>query len=118
MSNETLKALLAAVPSFRTKVVDFGGVEVEIREPSNKSRTDLFQKCMKEDGSLDQWSFSVWAVIYNTYQVGTTDLVFDNPDEAYDLIMNMPTGSFLDTFGAAVNEMMSVETSIEDRVKN
>ena len=101
------KATLGAKKNFKTEVVAFNGVEVEIRQPSHKARKNLIKKVRDDQGNVDPFDFVVWATIENVYVPGTDEKVFDPED--YDMLMEQPTGSFLDEFGEKAVEIFNPE---------
>jgi len=115
MSNQATKSLrdkirsatVGAASQFKREEVKFGGIEVEIRQPSVKVRRELYSKCSDDSGKIDILDFMTWGVIYNTYVPGTNEHVFDSSD--YDAMVEKPAGGFLDQFGEVVSRLMNVE---------
>ena len=106
-------ATLGSGAKFKSEVVEYNGIEVEIRQPSVKVRTELFNKCMDENGRVKMTEFLVWAMIYNTFVPNTEELVFEEED--YDSLMARPAGGFLDKFGNKASELLNVEDDIEKK---
>ncbi|AHX01190.1 hypothetical protein M316_0125 [Nitrincola phage 1M3-16] len=94
---------------FRSKIFNYEGVDVEFRQPSIKAKKILIERSKGKDGEFDMVNFLVWAVIANTYVPETNELVFDDTD--YDVLVEQPTGSFVDKFGAEIAELMNEEDS-------
>lgn len=100
-------ATIGAKSEFKTELVDWNGVEVEIRQPTHKSRKELFNKCKDKDGNLDATEFLVWSVIRNTYIPKTNETVFEAAD--YDALVEKPAGGFLDKFGEVAVRLFNPE---------
>lgn len=99
---------VGAKAQFRTKVVEYEGLEVEFRQPNLRDRKALIARSRGESGEFDAVEFQVWAVILNTYVAGTNELVFEDTD--YEVIMNSPSGGFVDIFAAEIAELLNVES--------
>lgn len=108
-------ALLGAKVEFASKEVTVCGIKVEVRQPSVKSRRDLFKRATI-DGVMDSSEFMVWAVIYNTYVPNTEERVFEDTD--YEALVERPVGGFMDQISESAAEMMNVEEGVEAKVKN
>lgn len=100
-------ATVGAKPEFKSEVVEYAGIEVEIRQPSQKDRKELMKKCQDKDGRLDPLEFTVWAVIRNTFVPGTNERVFESGD--YDKMIEMPAGGFIDQFGEKAMDLFNSE---------
>ena len=109
------KATLGKSVEFRNEVVEWNGEKIELRQPSIKVRGELFKKCTFE-GELQMSEFLVWSTIYSAYIPGTNDRVFEDTD--FDVLVNMPTGSFVDEFADKIASLMNVKRDVEDNVKN
>lgn len=96
---------LGADKHFRSEIVKWDDIEVELRQPSNKARRNLLQKAKDESGNIDPLEFLVWATIEGTFVPGTNEKVFDDGD--YDALMEQPVGSFLDVFGEKAVEVFT-----------
>jgi hypothetical protein len=107
--------LLSTKVEFKSKIVTVNGVEVEVRQPSVKSRRDLMKRAT-DGGSVDLALFMVWGVIFNTYVPATNELVFDEMD--FDALMEKPVGGFIDQLSEAASEMMNVDEDLENKAKN
>ena len=92
---------------FKSKIFNYEGIDVEFRQPSIKGKKNLIDKAKGSDGEFDMINFLVYAVIGNCYVPGTDELVFDETD--YDVIVNQPSGSFVDVFGNEIAKLMGEE---------
>jgi hypothetical protein len=106
---------VGANSEFRKKTIKYEGIEVELRQPSVGSRKALMHKASIE-GKLDTAEFLVWGVIYNTYVPETNELVFEESD--YDVLIEKPTGGFMDQFAEVIAELMNVNSEVEKKAKN
>lgn len=100
---------------FKKEVVNYNGVDVEIRQPSHKSRRELFKKCTDESGKVDMLAFLAYAVILNTYVPGTEETVFEESD--FEVMVAKPAGGFLDKYGSVAASLLNVEEDIESKSK-
>lgn len=98
-------ATVGSKTHFASKNVTWEGFEVEIRQPSYKSRKDLYKKCRDGEGNVDPTEFLVWSVIENTFVPGTDEKVFEKAD--YEGLISKPAGGFIDEFGAVAIEMFN-----------
>lgn len=99
--------ILGKAPVFKSEIVEYDGCKYEVRQPSVRSRKNLFEKCMDEEGRVKTGDFLTYGVIYNTYVPGTNDLVFEETD--YDVLMNQPSGGILDKLGAVASTLLNTE---------
>lgn len=99
------KATIGAKKNFKSEVVEFSGVEVEIRQPSHKRRRELLKKARDKNGDVDPLDFLVWATIENVFVPGTDETVFEEGD--YDQLIEQPTGGFLDVLGEKAIEIFN-----------
>lgn len=106
-------ALMGATPVFRSEVVNYNGVDVELRQPSVAVRRDLYRKCQDENGKVDFLDFLTWSVIYNAYVPETNERVFIPED--YEVLVAKPTGGFLDEFGEVASRLMNLEETEEKK---
>lgn len=108
-------ALLSAKTEFKSEVVPLNGVDVEVRQSTVKSRSELMKRSTV-DGAVEFGAFLVWGVIYNTYVPGTNEKVFDEQD--YDVLMEDPTGGIVDQLGEAISKIMNVSEDLKEKAKN
>jgi len=109
-------ALLGKSPEFKKEVVDYSGIQVEIRQPSLKSRQAIMKRAQDKEGKTDIFEFLVWAVIENTYLVGSEEKIFEDTD--YDTLVVRPAGGFMDKFGEVAAALMNVDEDVSEKAKN
>ncbi len=106
MSNKLRDALRAATigkaVECKKKEFEYEGSTVVFHQPSNKVRQDIINRSASGD-KLNTVSFSVWVVIYLTYDVDGVR-VFEDAD--YDSFMALPSGSFIDVFAAEAMKLL------------
>lgn len=107
-------ATLGQKSQFRSKIVEYNGVEFEVRQPDLRSRQYILKNAKDKNGDFDIVSFMVHSVITCTYIPGTQDRVFDESDLEAFLAQN--TGGFVEVLGNEVSSLMNVEE--ENEVKN
>ena len=100
---------LGAKTKFVSKVVEYKGGKYELRQPSLAARRDIFARCGNPDGTIDMMTSLVWMVIYCTYVPDTDEAVYDESD--FDGLMAKPTGSFVDTFGEMLSQLMNADVT-------
>lgn len=103
---------VGAKKSFKSKIIDFDGIEVEFRQPSLKVRKKISDKAKKVDGSFDIIDALIWNVIYSTYIPGTNDLVYEEGD--YESMAEQSEGSFVTKFAQEIMELAAVETDVKN----
>lgn len=103
--NKIRAATIGAKKNFRSEVVEYNGVEVEIRQPTVRARKTLYNECRDKDGNVDPMEFLVWCVVHCTYVPGTDDLVFEVGD--HEAMLDQPAGSFVDQFGEKASELFN-----------
>lgn len=104
-------------PAFAKEIVEWEGKKFEIRQPSIRSRRELRSKATSvKDGDVvvDFFNFLIWAVIENTFVPDTDEKVFEETD--YDLLMDFPTGGFMDTFGEVAAKLLNVEVETKKKL--
>lgn len=106
-------AVLGTKPVFAKEVVKIGDQEFEIRQPTVKARNDTIKRAMPEPGKLDMMEYTLWAVINNTYEPGTNELVFEPSD--YDVLVGLPSGGVLDQLGEVAIKLLNVDQDIEKK---
>jgi hypothetical protein len=111
---EIRDALMGAKSEFKKEVVKFNGVEVEIRQPTVKSRKEIMERATK-NGEISTFEFLVWAVIESTFVKGTDEKVFEYED--YDSLVSKPVGGFMDKFGEIASNLMNVEEDVGKKAK-
>jgi hypothetical protein len=113
-----LRALTVGAPKqFKTKLVQVGDAQFEVRQPSIKSRSDIFKAAKAWGGDKDKLDVAVLqveAVIRCTFEPGSTTLVFEEADR--QSLLEQPSGSFVDELSAAALAMLNVDE--EDLRKN
>ena len=98
------------------EIIEFNGVEFEVREPTVKARKKIFKRAKVKDapGAAETFDLVMHAAIACTYVPGTDELVLDMSDQ--EAIDNMRCGGLIDELGAAALKLMNVEA--EDKIKN
>ncbi len=109
--DEIRAATIGAKKHFRTKIIQFNGVDVEIRQPTLRERRTLQEKCLDDKGNVDLFEFLLWAVIVNTYVPGTKEKVFDDAD--YEALLSEPIGGFVDRYSDSISDLMNVSGTPE-----
>lgn len=100
-------ATLGAKPQFKSKEVEYNGVTVEVRQPNLRDRKKLLEASRNSKGDFDVILFTINSVVLCTYVPGTNEKVFSPED--VEAFMELNTGSFVETFSAAVSELMNTE---------
>lgn len=103
--NDIRNATLGAEKKFRRETVTIGEHEVEVRQPSIRSRKELINSVTNEFGEIDNMEFYVRAVIHCTYTLDTNERVFDETD--YESIMEQPTGGWVDEIATKALDLIN-----------
>jgi hypothetical protein len=90
--------------TFRSKIVEFDGVDFEIREPTVADAHEILRKGYP-DGKIEKGvlpntgELHVWALILCTYVPGTEEKVYEVGD--LESLKAAPASSFVTTLGSA-----------------
>lgn len=93
---------------FKSRIVEFDGVDIEIKEPSVKTWGQILKAVMTiEDGvsKTEMDKYLIWSVIYCAFVPGTNDLVFEDAD--YDSLESFPRSGFVGEFSEIAMDMMN-----------
>lgn len=117
MSNVTKirNATLGAKKNLRKEVVELeGGIKIEVRQPTQRSRSALSEKATK-DGQIDNTLFMIHSVIELSFDPETGEKVFTDAD--VDAMLSEPSGdSYIDKLFDGVIKVMGA--NVDDAVKN
>jgi len=102
---EIRQASIGTKRDFKREIVECDGVTYEVRQPSVRGKTEIFQKARVPDArteeemlnKIDPVTIQIYAVINCTYVPGTDERVFT--DEDFELLEGQPSGSFVDVIG-------------------
>ena len=105
---------VGAAKDFKREIMEFEGVPVEIKEPSERQRAKIFERARSEinvDGgkpkiNVDTAELAVWALICCVHDPETGETVFTEAD--YETLMNMPA-SQLDKLKSKALEYVNVD---------
>ncbi len=93
---------------FKSKIVEFNDVKIEIKEPSVKTWGKILKAVMTiEDGvsKTDMDKYLIWSVIYCSFVPGTNQLVFEEAD--YENLESYPRSGFVGEFSEIAMDMMN-----------
>ncbi len=93
---------------FKSRIVEFDGMEIEIREPSVKTWGQILKAVMTlEDGvnKTEMDKYLIWSVIYCAFVPGTNDLIFEDAD--YESLEGFPRSGFVGEFSEIALDMMN-----------
>lgn len=114
---------------FAKEIMEIDGVEIEVRQPSVKTRSILMKKSRDTSGSniegsdvsaedilqsIDYGKMQVLSVIYCTFVPGTNENIFDESD--YKALINQPAGGFVDDISTVAMDLMNAKP--EEDAKN
>ena len=106
-------ATVGAPKIFKSRRVNFNGVDIEIREPSVDGWGEILAHAHK-DGEVSFKEFLIWSVVCCSFVPGTDERVFEPED--YDVLKTQPKSGFIGEFSDIANELMSV--NVETAEKN
>ena len=93
---------------FKTKLVEFNGVDIEIKEPSVKIWGQILKAVMTiEDGvnKTEMDKYLIWSVIYCSFVPESNTRVFEDTD--YESLEGFPRSGFVGEFSEIALEMMN-----------
>lgn len=104
---------------FKSRIVSYDGIEVEIKEPSVKDWGEILEKVTsgstdEENKGMDFKEYLIWSVICCSYVPGTSIRVFEDTD--YETFLGKPKSGFITEFSDIAGELMRVDT--ETAAKN
>ncbi len=92
----------------KSKVIDFMGEDVEVRQPTVKQVQDLAKEARKEDSDA-----VLLSIMEYCYVPGTDEKVFDAADK--DELLGLPVGDWLNNLNKAIEEMTGVDVSMAEK---
>lgn len=95
---------------FKSKMVEFDGMDIEIREPSVRDWGKIMKSVMgmnSEDGSnkMEYDKYLIWSVIYCAFVPGSDEKIYEDTD--YDSLANFPRSGFVGEFSEIAMDMMN-----------
>ncbi len=106
---KTLRERIFESAKPKSKVIEFFGQKVELRQPSTKRVLELRRLDVDNPGQA-----AAEMVINYVYIPGTKDLVFESTD--IDLILGMPFGEDMSRMNQAIAELTNI--NVEQEGKN
>ena len=104
---------------FRSRIVEFDGMEIEIREPSVKTWGLILKAAMGMDGEegknkteIDK--YLIWSVIYCAFVPQTDEKIYEETD--YETLETFPKSGFVGEFAEIAMDMMNSDQ--EETEKN
>jgi len=95
----------------KTKIIDFMGEEVEVRQPTVKQVQELAKEARKEDSDA-----VLLSIIEYCYVPGTDVKVFEDADK--DELLGLPVGDWLNNLNKAIEEMTGVDVRMAEKNLN
>ncbi len=105
---------IGAAKIFKSKRINYGDVDIEIREPTVKAWGDILRNVTTEEGKMEFDKYLAWSIISCAYVPGTNEKVFEEAD--YDLLLEMPKSGWVTEFSDIALAMMSAD--MEEVEKN
>ena len=95
----------------KTKIIDFMGEDVEVRQPTVKQVQELAKEAKKEDSDA-----VLLSIMEYCYVPGTEDKVFEDADK--DELLGLPVGEWLNNLNQAIEEMTGVDVRAAEKNLN
>ena len=92
----------------KSKVIDFMGEDVEVRQPTVKQVQELAKEARKEDSDA-----VLLSIMEYCYVPGTDDKVFEDADK--DGLLDLPVGEWLNNLNQAIEEMTGVDVRMAEK---
>lgn len=97
-------ATVGAKSDFKSEIVEWGDVKVEVRQMSIQERFELYKATMDDDDDkVDTLKWLIMLVVINTYVPGTNERVYEDTD--FDLLVKQPTDGFIDKLADVAKEL-------------
>lgn len=107
--NGDLRSRLLKSSTPKSEIVEYEGMELEVKQMRLRDRKLLFTKCRDKNGNIDGVDLLVWSVIRGTFYPGTNKRVFEDAD--YDTLLNQ-TGGVVDALSPAINRVSGAEDTL------
>lgn len=109
-------ATVGAKCDFKTEIVKWEGVSVEVRQMSIATRFELYDASQRTDAdgkeTFDSLRWTVMLVVINTYVPGTDVRVYDDAD--FELLSKQPTEGFVDKIAEAAKVLNGLSGKEEE----
>lgn len=105
--DEIRSRTLGASKVFKSRIVEYNGIKIEIKEPSVEGWSDIINHAHQE-GEISFKEFLIWSVISCSFVPGTDVRVFDQSD--YNGLKTQPKSGFVGEFSEIANELMALDT--------
>ncbi len=92
----------------KTKIIDFMGEDVEVRQPTVKQVQELAKEARKEESDA-----VLLSIMEYCYVPGTDDKVFEDADK--DNLLGLPVGEWLNNLNQAIEEMTGVDVRMAEK---
>ena len=92
----------------KSKIIDFMGEDVEVRQPTVKQVQELAKEARKEDSDA-----VLLSIMEYCYIPGTDDKVFEDADR--DSLLGLPVGEWLNNLNKAIEEMTGVDVKVAEK---
>lgn len=94
--SEIRAATLSITPKFVTRKYVVNGAEIVLRQPTIKTRGEIYRRSTGQDGKVDSDLKAIWTLIYCAVD-SDGNRVYSDAD--FDAMMECPTESWVDTCG-------------------
>lgn len=101
---------------FKSKLVKFDGIEIEIKEPSVKIWGQILKAVMTiEDGvsKTEMDKYLIWSVIHCAFVPGTNERVFEDTD--YEALEGFPKSGFVGEFSEIAMDIMNTDAEKSEK---
>ena len=92
----------------KTKIIDFMGEDVEVRQPTVRQVQELAKEARKEDSDA-----ILLSIMEYCYVPGTEEKVFEIADK--ENLLNLPVGDWLNNLNQAIEEMTGIDVKVAEK---
>ena len=96
---------LGSTKVFKSRLVEYNGIEIEIKEPSVAGWGAILSNAMKNE-NINFSEFLIWSVIYCAFVPGTDQRVYEEGD--YTALKEQPKSGFVGEFAEIANDLIAV----------
>ncbi len=112
LKNKIRAKTIGAQKVFKSKIVKFEDIEIEIREPSVKAWGQILKSAMGTEGvdstnKMEYDKYLILSVIHCSYVPETDEKVFEDTD--YEVLENLPKSGFIGEFSEIAMDMMNAD---------
>ncbi len=110
LKNKIRAKTIGSTKVFKSRIIEFDEMEIEIREPSVKVWGQILKAVtgIEKDntsGKMEYDKYLIWSVIYCAFVPGTDEKIYEDTD--YETLESYPKSGFVGEFSEIAMDMMN-----------